>query len=81
MLNSTLFITLEPCIMCAAAISEVQIQKVFFGAYDLKKGAIENGVRLFANNSYYKPEIYSGILEEKCSHLMKNFFLELRKNK
>ncbi|MBI29496.1 MAG: tRNA-specific adenosine deaminase [Pelagibacteraceae bacterium] len=79
--NTAIYVTLEPCAMCATAISEARISRVYFGAYDEKKGAIENGIRLFANNSYYKPEIYSGILEDKCSHLMKKFFSELRKNK
>ena len=66
--------------MCAAAISEARISKIYFGAYDEKKGAIENGFRLFDNNKYYKPEIYGGIMEKECSKLIKSFFLNIRKN-
>ena len=78
LINTSIYITLEPCLMCAAAISEVQIQKVFFGAYDLKKGAIENGQRIYSKNNYFKPEYYGGFLEKECSILMKNFFKKLR---
>ena len=77
--NTAIYITLEPCLMCAAAISEARISKVYFGAYDEKKGAIENGFRLFDNNKYYKPEIYGGIMEKECSKLIKSFFLNIRK--
>ena len=53
--GSTLYVTLEPCAMCAAAISEARIKKIYFGAYDEKKGAIENGIRIFSNKNYFKP--------------------------
>ena len=52
-----IFITLEPCAMCAAAISEARIKKLYFGAYDEKKGSIENNIRIFSNKNYIKPEI------------------------
>ena len=81
-LNDTaIYVTLEPCLMCAAAISESRIQKIYFGAYDKKKGSIENNVIIFDNRNYYKPEIYGGIMEKECSKLLTNFFQKIRKNK
>ena len=78
-LNDTvIYVTLEPCAMCAAAISEARIKKIYFGCYDETKGAIENGIRIFSNNSYFKPEIYGGIKEKECSLLLKNFFEQKR---
>ena len=79
--NTAIYITLEPCLICAAAISRVKIAKIYFGAYDNKDGSIENGIRLFNNKLYFKPEIYGGIMENECSILIKNFFRKIRKNK
>ena len=78
--NTIIYVTLEPCAMCAAAISEARINKIYFGAYDEKKGAIENGIRIFNNKKYFKPEIYGGIRENECSQILKNFFLSKRKS-
>ena len=64
--------------MCAAAISEARIKKLYFGAYDEKKGSIENNIRIFSNKNYFKPEIYGGIKEKECSLLLKNFFEQKR---
>ena len=72
--NTTLFITLEPCVMCAAAISEVHINNIYFGAYDDKKGGIEGIMKVYNRNHYFVPDVYGGILEKKCSLLLKNFF-------
>ncbi len=78
-LNDTvIYVTLEPCAMCAAAISEARIKKIYFGCYDETKGAIENGIRIFSNNSYFKPEIYGGIKEKECSLILKKFFSSKR---
>ena len=80
LLNTLIYVTLEPCAMCAAAISEARIKKLYFGAYDEKKGAIENGIRIFNNNNYYfKPEVYGGIKEIECSIILKEFFQLKRK--
>ena len=65
--------------MCAAAISESRIKKIYFGAYDKNKGSIENGIRIFNNNKYFKPEIYGGFKEKECSQILKNFFSSKRK--
>lgn len=70
-----LYVTLEPCPMCAAAISFARIRRVYFGAYDAKSG----GEFLFsAQQLHYKPEIYGGIYESKCAELLKEFFAERR---
>ena len=72
--KTTLFVTLEPCAMCAAAISEVRIDKIYFGAYDEKKGSLESIMKIYNKRHYFVPEVYGGIKEEKCSFLLKNFF-------
>ena len=77
--NAALYVTLEPCIMCGAAILETRIKKLYFGAYDMKKGAFEKNFLLFKNKSYFKTEIYGGIKENDCSKLIKNFFKDIRK--
>ena len=76
--KTTLFVTLEPCAMCAAAISEVRIDKIYFGAYDEKKGSLESIMKIYNKQHYFVPEIYGGIHEEKCSFLLKNFFQSKR---
>ncbi len=76
--NTVIFSTLEPCFLCASAISEARIKKIYFGAYDEKKGALENNTKIFNNNKYYKPQVYGGINEEKCSMLLKEFFIKKR---
>ena len=78
--NTSIYVTLEPCAMCAAAISEARINRIYFGAYDEKKGAIESGVRIFNNSNYFVPEIYGGIKEQECSLLLKNYFYTKRKS-
>lgn len=78
LLNTTLFVTLEPCAMCAAAISEVHINKVYFGAYDEKKGSLESIMQIYNKKHHYVPEVYGGIREKECSSLLKNFFHKLR---
>lgn len=76
-----LYVTLEPCAMCAAAISMYRIKRLFYSAYDTKFGAVESGVRFFSSkNSFHTPEIYSGILEQESALLMQEFFKQLRKN-
>ena len=80
-LNDTvIYVTLEPCTMCAAAISEARIKKIYFGAYDEKKGAIENGIRIFSNKTYFQPEVYGGIREKECSLILKSFFSSKRQS-
>ena len=78
--SAVIYITLEPCAMCAAAISEARIKKIYFGSYDEKKGSIESGIRIFTNKNYFKPEIYGGIRENECSQILKIFFSQKRKS-
>jgi cytosine deaminase len=76
-----LYVTLEPCAMCATAISYARLSRVYYGAPDKKFGAIENGARIFhSTNTLYKPEIYGGILAQESQDLLKGFFKSLRKN-
>ncbi len=76
--NITMFVTLEPCSMCASAISEVHLNTLYFGAYDEKNGGIEKIRIAFQRNNIFVPSIYGGIMEEKCSNLIKNFFVDKR---
>lgn len=75
----SLYVTLEPCAMCASAISHARISKLIFGASDEKQGAVENGARIYQTSSaLWKPEIISGIMQEECSDILKKFFQGLR---
>ena len=73
--DATLYVTLEPCTMCATAISMMRIKKLIFGAQNPKGGAVINGVKFFeSTNCFHKPEIVNGIYEEESSTLLKSFF-------
>lgn len=74
-----LYVTMEPCPMCAGAIINARIKTVVFGSYDLKMGSFDSVVNLATLNYDFKPEIYGGICEEECTAIVKNFFKELRK--
>jgi tRNA(adenine34) deaminase len=70
-----LYVTLEPCAMCAAAMSFARIHRLYFGAADPKGGAVENGVRFFSSATcHHRPEVYGGINETECAALLKDFF-------
>ena len=74
-----LWVTLEPCTMCAGAIAHARIGRLYYGATDPKGGAVENGVRFFEQETcHHAPEIYSEIEEAKASNLLKEFFQSLR---
>jgi len=77
--DCTLYVTLEPCAMCAAAISLMRVKKVIFGAENPKGGAVINGVKYFESPTCnHKPEVISGILAEECGALLSNFFANKR---
>ena len=76
--NMTMFVTLEPCTMCASAISEAHINTLYFGAYDEKKGGIEKLRLAFKRKNIFMPNIYGGIMEKKCSDIIKEFFKTIR---
>jgi tRNA(adenine34) deaminase len=70
-----LYVTLEPCAMCAAAMSFARIRRLYFGAADPKGGAVEHGVRFFASPTcHHRPEVYGGINESECAALLRDFF-------
>lgn len=73
-----LYVTLEPCPMCAGAIINSKIKKVVFGAFDLNYGACGSALNMFALDKVHKPECYGGIMEEKCSSLISDFFKTIR---
>jgi tRNA(adenine34) deaminase len=76
----SLYVTLEPCPMCAGAIAEARIAKLFYGAADVKGGAVDNGVALFDQKScHHAPEVIGGLRESDCAALLKEFFA-LRRN-
>jgi tRNA(adenine34) deaminase len=70
-----LYVTLEPCAMCAAAMSFGRIRRLYYGAADPKGGAVDNGVRFFAAPTcHHRPEVYSGIGEAEAAALLRDFF-------
>lgn len=74
-----LWVTLEPCAMCAGAILHARIGKLYYGAPDPKGGAVEHGVRIFAQpGCLHRPEIYTGIGEDQAAELLRGFFAQLR---
>lgn len=77
----TLYVTLEPCAMCAGAIINSRIDRVVFGAYDLKAGSFGSLVNLAEYPYNHKPQICGGVLANESEELLQNFFKELRKRK
>jgi tRNA(adenine34) deaminase len=74
-----LYVTLEPCAMCAAALSFARIRRLYYGAADPKGGAVDNGVRFFASPTcHHRPEVYGGIGEGEAGALLKEFFAARR---
>jgi tRNA(adenine34) deaminase len=74
-----LYVTLEPCAMCAAALSFARIRRLYYGAADPKGGAVDNGVRFFsAPTCHHRPEVYGGIGESEAGELLKAFFAARR---
>ena len=70
-----LYVTLEPCAMCAAALSFARIRRLYYGAADPKGGAVDNGVRFFASATcQHRPEVYGGIGESEAAGLLRAFF-------
>jgi tRNA(adenine34) deaminase len=74
-----IYVTLEPCPMCAQAISFARFRRLYFGAYDPKSGGVDHGARIFnASSCHHSPEVIGGIEEQKCSQLLINFFEKKR---
>lgn len=74
-----LYVSLEPCAMCAAAISHARIRRLYFGAWDEKMGGVEHGPRFFHQPTcHYRPEVYGGIKASESEALLREFFRERR---
>ncbi|RSB81700.1 nucleoside deaminase [Rhizobium pisi] len=77
--GADLYVTLEPCTMCAAAISFARIRRLYYGAEDPKGGAVDNGVRFYAQPTcHHAPEVYSGINEVQSAEMLRRFFSQKR---
>jgi tRNA(adenine34) deaminase len=74
-----LYVTLEPCAMCAGAVAFARIRRLYYGAADAKGGAVDNGVKFFASPAcHHRPEVYGGMAEAEAGALLKEFFRERR---
>ena len=76
-----LYVTLEPCAMCAGAIINSRIKNVYFGAYDKRFGCCGSLINLFEEEFNYRPSYYGGILEDECSQILSEFFKQIRNTK
>lgn len=77
--GADLYVTLEPCTLCAAAISFARIRRLYYGAEDPKGGGVDNGVRFFAQPTcHHAPEVYSGMSGMEAAEILKDFFAERR---
>lgn len=72
--GTTLHVTLEPCAMCAAAISAARVAQVVYSAADPKSGGVEHGARLLPPQTHHKPEIVAGVRETECAEILRAFF-------
>ncbi|MBQ9124094.1 MAG: tRNA adenosine(34) deaminase TadA [Acholeplasmatales bacterium] len=79
--DCTMYITLEPCVMCSGAIIQSRIPRVIYGAYDYRFGAHKSLINLFDVKFNHNVEISGGVLENECSIIIKDFFKELREKK
>ena len=80
LVNCELYVTVEPCIMCAGAIIQSRISKVIYGAPDLKGGAFGGSINVLdANNINHRPEVIKGVLEKECTEIIKSYFKSKRK--
>lgn len=81
LLDSVLYVTLEPCPMCAGAILHARLDQVVFGTRDSKGGAVRSMEEMFALPYHWKPEVYEGLLQAECAGKLTNFFRMLRAKK
>ncbi len=75
--SASIYITLEPCILCSSLLLNVRIKDIFFGAYSVKTGSITHGKRIF-DNSTHTTNIVGGLYEDECANIMQNFFKSKR---
>ncbi len=77
--NCDMYVTLEPCAMCAAAISFARVRRLTFGAYDPKSGGVEHGAKVFTHDTcHHRPEVVGGMGETEAAALLQDFFKEKR---
>lgn len=75
LVDCDLYVTLEPCPMCAGALSLARVRRIYFGAYDPKGGGVEHGPRVFSHPTcHHRPEVYGGIDEDACGQILRDFF-------
>lgn len=81
LIDCDLYVTLEPCPMCAAAISFARVRRLYYGASDPKSGGVESGPRIFSHATcHHAPEVYPGLAEAECRALLEQFFAGLRES-
>jgi tRNA(adenine34) deaminase len=79
LVDCDVYVTLEPCAMCAGALSLARVRRLYYGAADPKGGAVDSGVRFFASPTcHHRPDIYGGIAEQEAAALLRGFFAERR---
>ena len=82
LLGCSIYVTLEPCSMCASAISLSKIKSLYYGASDFKSGGIEEGARIFSHKqTHFKPNVFSGFCENEIRSIMQDFFTSIRHSK
>ena len=81
LIDCEIFVTLEPCPMCAGAIINSRLERVVFGAFDAKAGSVGSVINLFDLPYNHKPEVVSGVMQEECSKILSDFFKNLRNKK
>ena len=81
LIDCELFVTLEPCPMCAGAMINSRVERVVFGAYDAKAGSCGSVIDLFELPYNHKPELVGGVLEKQCAGILSDFFKKLRQTK
>ncbi len=80
LVDCDLYVTLEPCAMCAAAVSLARVRRLYFGASDAKGGGVEHGARIFAQSTcHHAPEVYGGIDAQRSEEMLRQFFADLRR--
>jgi len=79
LVGGDLYVTLEPCPMCATALSFARIDRLFYGAFDSKGGGVDHGPRIFEQSTcHHHPEVFGGVSEQVCANVLREFFIEKR---
>ena len=79
LLECDLYVTLEPCAMCAQAIAHARLRRLYYGAYDPKSGGVDHGAKIYTHKTcHFKPDVYGGLQEQRCRELIQTFFATLR---